>query len=264
MLLVRYSENHPDVIRLRSDIERLKQIEQQQDAKSAAASAKEAQPKPDAKGDPAPVREPLEFAHTREQIASLKAQIAASDKELEDRKAEQKRILADLAMYQERLEKLPVREQEMAQVMRDYEMSKENYKSLLDKKMAADMSLQMETRQQSERFTVLDRAQVPEKPIKPNRPLLYSGAAVLGLVLALFVGFNAELRRNVVLGEWELPPGTPVLARLPYIEVQAVSSAKSSSRGSWFWRKKRVADGITALILTCGTGACLSSFFHRL
>ena len=113
-------------------------------------------------------------------------------------------FLHDLAMYQQRIERLPVREQEMAQIMRDYEMSKENYKSLLDKKMAAEMSLDMETRQQSERFTVLDRAQVPEKPIKPNRPLLYAGAAVLGLVLALVVGFDAELRRNVVLGEWEL------------------------------------------------------------
>ena len=37
----------------------------------------------------------MEFAHTREQVAGLKAQIKASDKELEDRKAEQQRILKE-------------------------------------------------------------------------------------------------------------------------------------------------------------------------
>ena len=269
MLRVRYNDNHPDVVRMRADIEKLKQIEARQQAASSGDSAKDAPAKPGAKTDPPLTREPAEFAHTREQIAGLKAQIKGSDKELEDRKTEQQQILRDLGVYQQRLERLPVREQEMARVTRDYEMSKENYKSLLDKKMAADMSLQMETRQQSERFTVLDRAQVPEKPIKPKRPLLYSGAVGLGLALALLIGFGAELRQNVVLGEWELPPGTPILARLPYIEVQPGSSenkseTKSARRGSWFNRRKGLANGVTALFLAGGAGAWLHSVLHRL
>jgi len=277
MLRVRYSDNHPDVVRLRADIEKLKQIEKQRDAASSGDAAKDAQPKPadaakDAqsktgskKEEPPTAREPLEFAHTREQIAGLRAQIKASDRELEDRKAEQQRILHDLGLYQQRLERLPVREQDMARLMRDYEMSKENYKSLLDKKMAAEMSLNMERRQQSERFTVLDRARVPEKPIKPKRPLLYAGAAALGLALALVLGFSAELRRNVVLGEWELPPGTPILARLPYIEVTAGSGrTKTPERGRWFSRRKELAHGVTALFLAGGASAWLHSFLHRL
>jgi polysaccharide chain length determinant protein (PEP-CTERM system associated) len=264
MLRVRYNDSHPDVVRLRADIERVKQIEKQREAAKSSDTPKEAQAKPGVAADP-PAREPLEFAHTREQVAGLKAQIKASDKELEDRKAEQQRILHDLAMYQQRLEQLPVREQDMARLMRDYEMSKENYKSLLDKKMAADMSLDMETRQQSERFTVLDRAQVPEKPIKPKRPLLYAGAVVLGLALALVLGFSAEMRRNVVLGEWELPPGTPVLARLPYIAVQAASGkTKSPERSRWFSRRKGLANGVTALFLAAGAGHCLHTLLHRL
>lgn len=251
MLRVRYSDNHPDVVRLRGDIERLKQIEKQREATSSGDAAKDAQPKPGAAGNPPPAREPVEFAHTREQVAGLKAQIKASDKELEDRKAEQQRILRDLALYQQRLERLPVREQEMARVMRDYEMSKENYKSLLDKKMAAGMALDMERRQQSERFIVLDRAQLPEKPIKPNRPLLYAAGTLLGLALALLLGFTAELRQNVLLGEWELPEGTQVLARLPRIEVPARSSQSTApTRRGLFGRKKRlVSASVTSLVL---------------
>lgn len=173
----------------------------------------------------------------------MTAQIKAAETEIETRKAEQQRILRELDLYQRRTENLPLREQEMARITRDYEMSKENYKSLLEKKMAAEMALDMERRQQSERFTVLDRARVPEKPVKPKRPQLYAAGTALSLALGLLVGFAAELRKNVVLGEWELPEGTPILARLPHIEVSIrPAEAKSKAQGRWFWRKKALAD----------------------
>ena len=175
------------------------------------------------------IAEPPELVRTREQISSLKAQLRGTEKELEDRTAEQQRILRDIAAYQSRIERLPVREQEMAKLTRDYEMSKENYKSLLDKKMAAEVALDMERRQKSERFTIVDRAKVPEKPIKPKRPMLYGAGLGASLALALLVGFVIELRRNVFLGEWELPEGAVVLARLPYMEVPATSSRGARS-----------------------------------
>jgi succinoglycan biosynthesis transport protein ExoP len=223
LLSARYSDQHPDIVALRKKIEALKQLEKRQAAKKTEDAAKAANAAQAGASTPAAVPEPVDFARMRQQIAQLKAQIKASDKELEDRKAEQQRILHAIDAYQRRVESLPVREQEMAQLTRDYEISKENYKSLLDKKMAASMALDMERRQQSERFIVLDRAQVPEKPIKPNRPLLYGAGAAAGLALALLLAFAAELRKNVLLGEWELPEGTPVLARLPRIAVPARS-----------------------------------------
>jgi uncharacterized protein involved in exopolysaccharide biosynthesis len=125
----RYSENHPDVIRLKADIEKVKRIEAERLAASSADETETLQPGAGATRKAPPAREPAEFAHTREQINTLKVQINGSDKELEDRKAEQARILKDLDQYQRRLERLPVREQEMARITRDYEMSKENYKS---------------------------------------------------------------------------------------------------------------------------------------
>lgn len=237
VLLGRYSDRHPDVIRLRADIEKAKRVEEQRKMASSEDPAKSEQPLAQQPAQPkgaAATRvlpranEPADFTRTREQVGALKAQIQASDKELETRKSEQQRILRDLAQYQQRLERLPVREQEMAQITRDYEMSKTNYKSLLDKKMAAEMSLDMERRQQSERFTIVDRAQVPGKPIKPNRPTLYAAALGLGLVLGLVAGFSAEMKSNVVLGEWELPDGTPILARLPFIQASAVSGPTTS------------------------------------
>lgn len=208
-LLTKVTEKHSDVIKLRAAIEAAKREEQLEDTKEAA----------------------------------LKAEIAVTNKELEGRTAEQQRILRDIDQYQRRIEQVPAREQEMEQLTRDFQMSQENYKSLLDKKLAAEMALDMERRQQSERFTVLDRARVPEKPIKPKRPMLYAVGSGLALVLGLLVGFTAEMRRNVVLGEWELPQGITVLARLPYIEVSLASSAQEQKTGKhWFSRKKALAD----------------------
>jgi uncharacterized protein involved in exopolysaccharide biosynthesis len=248
----KYTESHPDIVRLKANIETAKKIEQQEAAKTAKETA-------DGKGGPptATTRpEPVEFTHTRLQIAELQAQIKAADKEILDREAEQRNILAQLGSFQKRLDSLPVREQEMAGLTRDYQMSKENYASLLDKKMAADMALDMERRQQSERFEVLDRAQVPQKPIKPKRPQLYAGGTALGLALALALGLIAELRRNVVLGEWELPEGTAILGRLPYIEVPVRSGeTKPNERRRWFARKKRLAAASAATLAALAVGA---------
>ena len=63
----------------------------------------------------------------------------------------------------------------MAELARNYSVSKEHYQSLLDKTFSAGMAADMERRQQAEHFTILDKAQVPEKPFKPKRRLLLAG-----------------------------------------------------------------------------------------
>jgi hypothetical protein len=75
----------------------------------------------------------------------------------------------------------------------------------------------MERRQKAERFTIIESARVPQKPVKPNRPLLYSLGAALGLLLGIGVGLGREMQRNVLLGEWDVPKGLPVLGRIPSI-----------------------------------------------
>src|SRR5262249_4374443 len=146
------------------------------------------------------------------------------------RNAERQSILKSIAQYQARIEHLPVREQEMASVTRDYEMAKLNYRSLLDKKMAAGMATDMERRQQAERFTLLDPARVPEKPVKPNRPALYTGGGVLSLALAIGFVFLRDFNRNAVLGEWELPEDIVVVGRVPFIEIEDQKSGVNLRR----------------------------------
>lgn len=156
----------------------------------------------------------------KEKVASLKSQIALTDREIEDLEKRRERVLRDVGGVQSRMDKLPMREQQLASLTRDYEASKANYKSLLDKKLAAEMAANMERWQKAERFVMLDVARVPEKPTSPNRPVFMTGGVMLSLALAAGIAFLLEARRNVFLGEWELPAGTVVVGRVPKMLVE--------------------------------------------
>ena len=223
-LRARYSEDHPDVKRLRGMLENLRAAEAREAAQVAVAAPA---PRP-TKDDPAPVAArpaprpqnamlEAQIAQTRDRIDSLAKQIAVLAKEIQDRKARSVQLQAADATYQARMERLPLREQEMAGLMRDYQISKGNYQSLLDKKLAAEMATDLERRQKSERFTMLEPARIPEKPFKPNVAMWSAVAGALALVLGLTAGFVLELSTGHLLGEWELPPSLSVLAAVPEI-----------------------------------------------
>ena len=157
----------------------------------------------------------MQLNQARERIATLRSQLTLNAQEIENRKAEQRRILNNIETYQTRMGRLPLREQELARITRDYEISKANYRSLVDKKMSAEMASEMERRQKSERFTIGDPARVPDMPVRPNRRLYAAAISVFGLLLGLVWGAANELRKDVLLGEWELPAYVPILGRVP-------------------------------------------------
>ena len=227
-LTLKYSPRHPDVQALKAAIELAKAQEEKDAAKEeaekvrAAAQAAKAPPADDRQTpDPLPgnAEAVRALSAQRERIALLGAQLTGINTELKTRQTDQQKIVSQVEAVQARLHRLPMREQEMAQVTRDYEISKANYNSLQDKIFAADMATEMERRQKSERFTVLDPAQVPEKPVSPDRPL-FAGLGCAG-ALALSIGFwlFTGIRKNKFLGEWELPDGVVVLGRVPPLPV---------------------------------------------
>jgi len=197
-------------------------------------------------------RRSFELGQALERVVALRAEVAVKDREIELHKAELQRLTRDMNAAQGRLERLPLHEQEMAKITRDYEISKANYRSLLDKKFSAEMATDMERRQKSERFTILDPARVPEKPTQPNRKMLDLVASMAGLLLGLFFGIGKELRKNVILGEWELPPGYTVLGRLPYISP---ISRPSKLRRLLASRKMRFAVLSSAVLSLLGVTA---------
>jgi len=220
---LRYQEEHPEVRRLKAELEAALQQEAREAAlhpKAPAPVAKKSAPANEITINPAvPFEMSTELNKEKARVATTRTQLAFTVKELESRVADRQRILRSIAEYQARVERLPMREQELAAVTRDYEISKANYKSLLDKKMSAEMATDMERRQQAEQFTLQDPARIPSAPIKPKRLVLNIGAVVVGLVLSLAWALGIELRKDQFLGEWELPPHVQILGRVPTIVI---------------------------------------------
>ena len=102
-------------------------------------------------------------------------------------------------------------------------------------------------RQKAERFVTLDMARVPEKPVKPNRPVLDAIVCALGLSLGLAVAFGREYKNNVVLGEWELPRDTVVLGRVPPVQPRggrtSVLRRRKRAPGTEPWLAAKVPAG---------------------
>ena len=229
-MLKRYAPNHPDAVALRRAIDAAIEEERSQQQQTPPVPARIETEATVASSNA------LQLDQARERIRTLKSEITQAEKELIGRKAEQDSILRDIATYQDRLGRLPLRELEMARLLRDYENSKNNYRVLFDKKLAAEMATDMEHRQKSERFTIVDPARTPVKPIRPNRPLFDAAGCLVGFALGGGLSLLLESRKAVFLGEWELPAGVVVLGRLPVVEILAHSGAESKNSG--FWRRR--------------------------
>jgi len=206
-LRLRYTVDHPDVQRLEKLVAQAKQSE-----KAPPSGVKDAAAASQASVDGAP-----DLLQQRERIASLRTELALANRELEFRNNERKEILTKIAALQGRMDALPVREQELTALSRDYEIAKANYKSLLNNRLAADMATDLERRQQGERFTMIDPAQPPVKPSAPDRATWVGIGCALSLLLALLGGLAREIKRNVLLGEWELPPDIAIIGRVTAI-----------------------------------------------
>ena len=218
-LRLRYTEEHPDVQRLEKMVAQARQSE-----KAAALNEPRPSgngPEPAGNGAQASLGVPEsivpDLLQQRERIASLRTELGLASRELDLRTVERKEILNKIAAQQARMDSLPVREQELTALSRDYEIAKANYKSLLDKRLSADMATDLERRQQGERFTMIDPAQPPAKPFSPDRLAWVGAGCALSLLLAVVVGVAREMKRNVLLGEWELPPDIPILGRITAI-----------------------------------------------
>jgi succinoglycan biosynthesis transport protein ExoP len=134
---------------------------------------------------------------------------------------EQKQMSLQMAMYQSKVDAMPLREQQFTDLTRDYDMSRDQYRNLLSKKYAADMAGDLERKQKGERFTILDAATPPQKPIKPNRSMLmwasFFGALLFSIVLVIAKDkLDPSIKAEKEVDEL-LPASVALLATIPSI-----------------------------------------------
>ncbi len=195
-LRTRYGPNHPDVRKAQAELDQ--------------AKAKEAE-------NPAP-KAVTPTAHKIHNPV-IDAQLEQMDQDIEKQKSLVTQLQAAINAQMAALQNVPAYEQKIGFVQRDYDALQDRYKSWLGKKMVAETANAMESREKSERFVILDSAQVPDRPYSPNRPIMIIGGILLGLLVGLGVAVGREALDDSVRNEREAETllGAQVLSGVPEI-----------------------------------------------
>lgn len=195
----RYKDEHPDVIATQRKISQLR-------ADLGTAPGAE-------KGKIDPLLPP-ELARALEEV----------NVEIARLKAEQENTEKAIQMYQARVENTFTREQQLLTLTRDYEVTHKEYQNMLDKKLEAQLSQSLERRQKGERFRVLDPANLPEFPARPNRGLLSLGGIGGSLALAIALPILLwQLDTSFHQADDLQARSVPVLAVIPQVHTLDVA-----------------------------------------
>lgn len=227
----RYSDKHPDVIKLENTIAKIEEAQKTADDDGLASSS----------GEQAYASETQRLLITRKEDALMELRII--DKDINSLKMEIKKTNAEIDKYRSRIEIGPKVEQMFVDLRRGYEQANQNYQSLLEKKLQAEMAENLEITQKGEQFKILDQATLPNKPYKPDIPRLLS----MGLLLALGCGFGlaflCEYMDPSFYSRKELESVTeiPVLVSIPTIETD----------GDRRWKKFKTASAVCILVFMC-------------
>jgi polysaccharide chain length determinant protein (PEP-CTERM system associated) len=170
-LLLRYTEQHPNVQELKSKIEELRK---------QAANAPAAPLPPmtsNRQGGGSSALEELKLAYRQSEV-DLRATRLRAD-EYRNRVDEIKK----------KLDTLPQVEAELTRLNRDYNINKDNYQELVQRLESARMSEQADKAGDNLKFRVVEPPKVPLFPVGPQRLLLTIGVLIMALGIGGGVAF---------------------------------------------------------------------------
>ncbi len=221
----RYSDKYPDVKKTRMDIEALENRIAVKPQDDPAAPKKALTSVADQANNPSYVTLASQLSGVESDIESVKRQVADLERRRED--------------YVRRTEAGPRVEETYKGLLVERTNTETKYQDMMKRVMEAKVSQGLEKEQMGEKFTLIDPARLPEKPVKPNVPAV--------LLIGLFLGIGAgvghvslkESADQSVRNPGQLSHafGLPILGALPRI-----INAEDRQRGRA--RRNRIVVGV--------------------
>lgn len=217
VLQAKYTDKHPDVIKVKSEIaaaEALKvKIEKEQNTKPDTSTKK---------------LTPSQL-QAQAPIMQVESQLKAIELEIANDRAEIKNINSQIAQYQSRLNLTPMREQQLAAIIRDHDQSQKNYQELLKKSQQSELATSLESQQQGEQFKLIDPPSLPLRPYSPDRSKMALIGIVAGIALGVVVAGVVELSELHVYTEGQVKDivgATLMIVNVPALRTQSESHAQ--------------------------------------
>lgn len=213
-LLSKHKENNRLVVNVRKDIALVKDFlkEQEKEVTSKVRTGKNA------------VYQQLEMEmiQTEAGLKSLQARIGA--------------IKEQIALLDQKMQNLELRENELRNLSRERKINEANYQTYVQKMEEARITDDM-NRQKMVNISVIQEAAVPAKPVKPRKRLNILLAIILGSVSGLGLAFSSEyVSQGLVTPESaEDRLHLPVIATVPYRDdLEEAPEAKKRGKGKIF------------------------------
>ena len=207
-LLIRYTENHPEIIALRKALARLVEKRDRQKAEYVEdQSNSEVAVKRSLSESPIYQEMQLRLADAETQYAT---QITKTET-LRDK----------IETFQAAVDEVLQVEAEQKQLNRDYGILKSNHEALLGRLEQARLTREVDTSVDTVKFRTLDPPQVPQKPSGPNRIAMSSSVLGGSLVAGFGIAFLLAQLRPVFFDRRQLSEvsGVPVLGSINLVWV---------------------------------------------
>jgi len=240
-LLLKYTENHPDVKAARQSLVQL----QAEGARSSAAVGKSASPS--TKGEIANTV----YEQIKVKLVDTEAVLAAVQRRLDEARSDQERI-------EKVAQSAPGVLVQAQDLDRDYTILKKNYQELVARREATQIAHAADTKTEKIQFRIVDPPQVPVLPAAPNRPMFVS--------VVLFFGIGAGLA--VPLALTQLDRSFATIGQLRNLGIPILGSVTRLSLGAARRRAVIQLAGVCAsaflLIAVFGTLIALSIGLHTM
>jgi polysaccharide chain length determinant protein (PEP-CTERM system associated) len=193
LLLQKYKDDWPDVQSTRGRLVVAKQLRDKLLKEDLEAKKTD----PAAPAAPTRAQSPTQVRELRDldaRIRSLQTAVEAKDMEITNLNKEVLKTNDQIKTYMARVETIPAGQRQYGDLIREREIAKAKYVGLDSNLEKAQIAQDMEGKRQGETLELLDPASLPLNPTQPNRPLILSIGAGIGLLLGIVIAGALEMK----------------------------------------------------------------------